>query len=157
MATKLKRVPKQPIDNAQLELALDSTLNAALKAAAIFCHQYDAAAGEPELVRSFLKREYADTLLIATDPCTTEVARSYGLSDELAVIIIAAQEVAEYASIWYQLARFGRVLVDLPFHNSINDVDALPYDYAHDRTRRLSEDLHAMRERAARTRLQIAR
>ena len=144
MATKLTKVVGHLVDNAQLEFALESTVNAALTAAAIFCQQCEAAAAEPEVVRTFLEREYALTLLVATDPCTDHAALTFGNSDELVAIVVAAQEVAEYASMWLQIKRLGRVVAELPFEHSIADFGASPLDYAQARTRRLCRDLQAI-------------
>jgi hypothetical protein len=159
MATKPKRAATQVIDNAQLELALESTLNAALTAAAIFCHQYETAqAAEHGEVRAFLEREYALTLLIATDPCTDPAAFVLGHSEELVEIVNAAQEVAEYASTWFQIRRLGRAVVGLSFAHSITHFDLPPLEYTTARTARLRGDLLAIVQRPSPgRRLKIAR
>lgn len=144
MATKPTEVAGHTIDSAQLEFALESTVSAALTAATIFCQQCEAAAAEPEVVRAFLEREYALTLLAATDPCTDHAALTFGNSYELVAVVLAAQEVAEYTSTWLQIRRLGRAVVQLPFEHTIADFEASPLDYAKARTRRLCRELQAI-------------
>jgi hypothetical protein len=153
MATKRDSVAAAVIRDAQLEFALENTLSVAITAAAIFCQQYEAAAAEPAAVRSFLEREYPFCLIAVTDACTNDAAATYGNSDELVAIVVAAQEVSEYASLWLQNHRLGRVVVDLPFVHTCPGFDTWPLDYVAARARHLRAELRSIKRRSAPARL----
>ena len=122
------------IERQQISTALFAATADALTSAMSFCERFSGATVSARRdPRPHLLSAHEEELLAISDERSEAVTDRMLIGSEArAVVVLAVQEVVEYASAWYQMERLGAAVVGLPILDSPlgwqHDLD--PFDFA---------------------------